>query len=489
MLHRRFVPIAAAALLVALPATPPAEATNGVHSANMTHVANVPYRFGSDLELTTLTADVGNGPEARDFVVAGSEGGGMRLIDVTDPTQPVVAQTFTCAAVQGDIQIFTRDGRTYAGYGIDNSGANLGTKCFQDGLALPAQASRAGEAPYGTFIIDITNPYVTSGPDRVRVVGWARLASGSHNTTVDPSGRWIYSSNQDLFPRLGVSSPRFQMEIFDLADLTNPTIATIVPLDTGVGTHDVTFSADGNRAYVAAITHTVIFDTTNKANPTQLGVILDPSVSIHHQADPVDLGGRRFVVVSDELAGVLVGSRVCGGGGLHVYDVTGPLELAPVKVGYYGIPRVEPGGDTRCSSHVFRVYPEQNLMTIGWYGAGTRVLDVSGLVGVSAGVSPAVGSVGAGIREVGSFFFPSGSTQSETWAAKVHHFDADGSAYIFANDYDRGLDVFRFDASAPPAPAVGTWLTGSTARAAKAQPLVGTTAYRPSCAVPRSARV
>lgn len=488
MSHRRFVPIVAAALLVAVPAAPPADATTGVHSANMAHVANVPYRFGTDLELTTLTADVGNGPEQRAFVVAGSDEGGMRLIDVTNPTTPVVAQTYSCGASQGDIQIFSRGGRTYAGYGIDNGGADLATKCFQDGLALPAQATRSGEPPYGTFIIDITNPYVTAGPDRVRVVGWARWSSGSHNTTVDPSGQWIYNSNQDLSPRLGLAGPRFQMEIFDLADLTNPTLSRIVPLNTGVGTHDVTFSADGNRAYVAAVTHTVIFDTTNKSNPTQLGVILDPAVSIHHQSDPVDVGGRRFLVVSDELAGALVGSRVCGGGGLHIYDVTGPLELAPVKVGYFGIPKVEPGGDSRCSSHVFRVYPEQNIMTIGWYGAGTRILDVSGLIGVSAGVSPAVGSLGTGVRELGSFYFPAGPGQSETWAAKVHRFDADGSAYVFASDYERGLDVFRFDASAPPAPAVGTWLAGSTPGRAKARPL-GTNAYAPSCALPQSARV
>lgn len=80
----------------------------------------------------------------------------------------------------------------------------------------------------------------------------------------------------------------------------------------------------------------MIFDTTDPGTPKQLGVVIDPAVSVHHQADPFDLDGRRFMIISDELAGVIVPSRVCGGGGgLHVYDITGPLEAAPVKVGFF----------------------------------------------------------------------------------------------------------------------------------------------------------
>ena len=490
MRHRRLIPLLAAAVLAALPTGPGAQAVDSVNSANMGHVANLAYgasNRGSDLELTTITVD----GVPRDFVIAGTEGNGMQLIDVTDPQNPVLAQNYPCGASQGDIQIFRRSGRTYAGYGIDNGGADLGTKCMQDGLALPGQPPAAEVAPYGTFIVDITNPYVTTGPDRVRVVGWARWSSGSHNTTIDPSGLWLYNSNQDLTPFISVTSPRYQMEIFSIADLAHPVLAKIVPLDTGLGTHDITFSADGQRAYVAAITHTVIFDTTDKGNPKQLGVVVDPAITIHHQADPVDLGGRRYMVVSDEIAGVLVPLYACPGGGLHVFDVTGPLELAPVKVGYFAIPQVEPGGNGRCSAHVFRVYPERNLMTIAWYGAGTRVLDVSGLVGASAGVSPVLGSVGAGIREVGSFYFADTDTQtgSQTWAAKIHHFEPNGSAYIFANDYDRGLDVFYFDATAAPAPSAGTWIAGRSAGLTQARAARGKVAgvYEPRCAVPLSA--
>lgn len=473
--------------------TPRAEAADVVATPNMAHVANLQYPIesyptgtpfnyegtqatprqgGTDLETVTLTVDRGNGPEARDFAVAGSYRNGLQLVDVTDPTNPVIAQTYDCGLAQGDVQIFTRGTRTYAAYAQDDiSGhANYSTQCFQDALGLHGlgtpQAPGDVEAieGYGTLIVDITDPYATTGADRVRVVGWARELDGSHNATVHPNGMWLYNSNQDLLPKTPINGQSvYRIEVFSLADLANPTKVFEVPLSTGTGPHDITFSADGTRAYVAAISHTVILDTSNAAAPAVIGVIEDPSVSIHHQADPIDLDGRRFLVVSDELIGVIEGSVACPGGGLHIYDVTGALERTPVKVGYFAIPQVAPPGQShaRCTAHVFRAYPDQGIMTIAWYGAGVRVLDINGLVGASAGLDPNIGgSLGAGMKEVGSFFFLETETQvgSQTWAAKVHRFAADGSAYIFANDLDRGFDVYRWDGTSPSGVDPGTWL-------------------------------
>lgn len=499
---KRLVVLALPALVAfgGFAAVQPAEALESMNTPNMAHVANLQYPLesypagtafayenqsgygpdvtprqgGTDLETTTLVADVGNGSEARDFVVAGSYRNGLQLIDVTDPENPVIAQTYGCGMAQGDVQIFTRGARSYALFAQDDiSGhANYFTTCFQDALALyglgtpqspgDAQAINA----YGTLIIDITNPYDSTSPDRVRTVGWARELDGSHNTTIDPSGNYIYNSNQDLIPKTPLNGQAvYPIEVFDISNLAAPVKVAEVALTTGTGPHDITFSPDGSRAYVAAVSHSVILDTTNRANPSVIGVIEDPTVSIHHQADPIDMNGRRYLVISDELIGVIEGLAVCPGGGLHIYDVTGDLERTPLKVGYYAIPQVAPPlqDHLRCTAHVFKAYPEQGIMTIAWYGAGVRVLDISNLAGVSAGLDPNLtGTVGVGVKELGSFYFPQTATQvgSQVWAAKVHHFEPDGSAYIFANDLDRGFDVFRFDATAPTATDLGTWTAG-----------------------------
>lgn len=480
----------------ALPTVPAAKADSvvGIGSSNLTHVQNLKYpvrdhkpeylegiketgldiskaQGGTDLELTTLTVD----GVARDFAVGGSYRNGLQLVDVTNPEAPVLAQAYDCYIGQGDVQVFHRDGRTYALYASEDNSTytNRNSQCFLD---VDFAGGREG---YGTFIIDITNPYVTDGPDRVRAVGFAKWRWGSHNTTISPDGNFIYNSNQDLIPT-------YQIEVFDIsgANIFNPQVVAKLPLLTGAGPHDITFNAEGTRAYAAALTHTVVIDTTTLASPKVIGSVIDPAISIHHQADPITindpiLGTRTFLVISDELAGVVQGSGVCPGGGLHIYDVTGELELAPLKVGAFFIPQVAPPGQLthrRCSAHVFRAYEDANgrdLMTIAWYGAGIRVLDISGLVGVSLGLQNGLGNVGPGIKQIGWRYFPNdqgfpGSFGSETWAVKIHHFEADGSAYLFASDLVRGFDVYKFDANAPESSESGDWLDAAAASAVRA---------------------
>jgi len=489
----RFAAVIAAAVGMSLVAPVEPQANMGVGTPNMSHVANIQYparpyptgaglwteslaNQGTDLETTTITVD---GVD-RDFVVAGSYRNGLQLIDVTDPTAPAVAQTFDCGIGQGDVQIIKRDGRTYAAYAQDDiaTDALLTSTCMREALTLrglPIPETPGDAEPikdrFGTLIIDITNPYVTEGDERVKVVGWAAWANGSHNATVSPDGMWLYNSNQDLVPKTPVKGQNlYQIEVFSLADLTNPVKVAAVPLNTGAGPHDITFSSDGTRAYVAAISHTVVLNTVDPANPTVIGTIVDPAISIHHQADPIDINGRRYVIVSDELAGVIEGAAACPGGGLHVYDVTGYLETAPLKVGAFYIPEVAPPGQThrRCTAHVFKFYPEQKKMTIAWYGAGVRVLDLSEMTGVTAGATTVVGSVGAGIKEIASYYFTQSDETtidgSQTWAAKIHRFEPDGSAYIFANDLDRGFDVYRYDATASESMDPGTWVAGQLAK-------------------------
>ncbi|MBW3659011.1 MAG: hypothetical protein KY457_10260, partial [Actinobacteria bacterium] len=211
----------------------------------------------------------------------------------------------------------------------------------------------------------------------------------------------------------------------------------------------------------------VIIDTSNPSAPSVVADIVDPAVTLHHQADPVDIGDRTFLIVNDELAGA-AGNEVCPGGGLHVYDITD--EASPQKVGAFFAPEVTVaegartgiGGAITCTAHVFRIYEEQQLLTIAWFGAGVRVIDLSGLADtppVSAGLGGE--TLTPGMREVGFYRDP---VDSDAWAAKVFAFEADGSAYLFSNDQTRGLDIYRYDATVPASSSSsGRWLSAEAA--------------------------
>jgi hypothetical protein len=466
--------------LAVLPGAPAPAAEEGVHSPNMRHVANLKYElrygktssFGTDLEFTKLRL----GGRMRNFALAGSYRNGLQIIDISKPSKPKIVGVYDCAIAQGDIQIFKRNKRTYVAYAADDisSDTNLTSKCYRF-----VGNTAINKTPYGTFIADITNPR------KPETVSFVPLKVGSHNQTVHPSGRYMYNSNSDL-------DERGTIEVIDISKFSKPKVVKVLDLQTGLDSHDITFNKEGTRAYSAALTHTLVLNTKKPANPKIIGRIIDPAINIHHQSDPITikdpiLGKKKFLVVTDELAGA-AGNGACPGGGLHVYDITGDLERNPVKVGFYNMPEVKPAGDEvvgghslTCTAHVLRMYPKQKLMTIAWYNAGVRVIDISGLAGFSVGANPAAGSIGAGMKEIGYYYFPN----SDTWSAKTNKFAKNGSFYLFGNDIARGFDVYRFDAKAKKAADPGTWLTPSAAAdqlAPNTRPVSETNA--PFCLIP-----
>jgi hypothetical protein len=142
-----------------------------------------------------------------------------------------------------------------------------------------------------------------------------------------------------------------------------------------------------------------------------------------------------------------------------VYETTGALERSPRKVGYWNIDTVGPTDavEGRCTAHVFDIHEDEQVMTIAYYNGGVRVVDISGLTGISLAGQQLTG---AGMKEVGSYRIQGG----EAWSAKTPEIESDGSFYLYGNDIERGLDVYRYTASAAPSAKAGTWL--SPARAA-----------------------
>jgi hypothetical protein len=457
----RRLALATALALLALAA--PAAAQTHRHSANMSHVKNLPYEarngtvpnFGTDIEFARLAG--------RQYALAGSYRNGLQIVDISRPEQARIAAVYDCGVTQGDVQVFRRadlPGRTFATYTSDTYGDGSST-CYRDAQALGFDVLKPdGTGRNGTFILEVTDPL------HPRTLSFAEVPQGSHNQTVHPSGRYMYNSNSDL-----ITSPQPAIEIIDMNDLSAPrTIGELaLPTRPGLGTesHDISFSADGTRAYSAALSQGVIIDTRNPAQPAIITSFLDPAINVWHEAEPftpTDALGREreFLVVEDEFAGA-VGTSQCPNGGVHVYEISGGLERSPQKVGYWNIDDVGPtdGVEGRCTAHVFDIHEAEQIMTIAYYNGGVRVVDLAGL------------ATGEGLRQVG-FYQIQGM---DSWSAKTPRIDPrTGDFYLYGNDTERGLDVYRFDASAPESPSAGVWLTPAQALArARARPTVALT--------------
>jgi hypothetical protein len=483
------------ATLVVVVAPDSAVADDSVHSPNLTPVANLTYaeRYGTganqgtDIEFARLRYK----GTVRDFALAGTYDNGLQLIDISTPSAPKLVGRYDCGVSQGDVQVFRRGGRTYATYTMD-AGYTLQeeSRCVQEARALGlldpttphpldidplgaiAPDSSYGRPGIGTYIADITDP------TKPRTVSFVGVAKGSHNQTVHPSGEYLYNSNSQLYS----TALHAGIEVYDIRDFGKSKLVSVLPLPPvpGLGSesHDISFNEAGTRAYSAALSHTAIIDTTFVDRPSILSVVVDPAINVHHQATKATLTDatlgvtRDFLFIEDEFAGA-AGFDPCPSGGLHVYDVTGPLELAPLKVGYWNIadlrhPAVDGAVGVPCTMHVFQLHDQAGLLTTAFYNGGVRVVDIKGLVGV------ALGGTGVGMKEIAHARF----ADSMTWAAKVARIANDGSFFLYGNDMNRGLDVYRFDPKAAASDGLSTWLAGA------ALPASGTTMsadYRPFC--------
>lgn len=421
--------------------------TAGTATGGMEHVANVQYpadtrpQTGTDLEFIRVD-DI-------PYVVAGTTSNGMQIVDVSDPTVPVLVATLDCPINQGDVQIIDRADGPFATYTADS---NIGTRgeastCGQD-LGLPSNWQ-------GTVLVDLSDP---ANPVAVSAV---QISTGSHNMTVHPGGNFLYNSNSEL-----VIDTTPTIEIVDITDVRNPVRMPdfsypFNPSSLGANSHDVAFRADGLRGYSASLSNTLIMDTSDPGSPTLITSIENPRINVEHDVKHVPLTDstgveREFLFVGDEIAGA-IGNGACPGGGITIFEITGDLELAPVDLGTWFINDLTGVDDTirgegegeagtaRCTAHVFAVYPEQGLLTIAWYERGVRVLDISGLAdyaGTPAAALPVptVLGDGIGITEIGSYVF----TDQDTWSFKTNRIEADGSFYGYGNDLSRGLDVYYF---------------------------------------------
>jgi hypothetical protein len=459
--------------MLALAAAPAfGQTTSGEHSDNMQFVKNLPYELrngateivGTDIEFARIGG--------RQYAIAGSYRNGMQIVDITNPREAKIVAVYDCGVTQGDPQVFRqadKPGRVFVSYASDTFGDGTST-CYQEAAALGFETKQSnGQGRNGSFIAEITDPL------HPKTVSFVEVTQGTHNGTIHPSGNYLYNSNSDLI----YQSPQPAIEVFDISNFAVPTKVKELTLPTfpGLGTesHDISFKSDGSRGYSAALSQGVVINTENPADPTVISTWTDPAINVWHQMEPyttTDASGRErtFLIAEDEFAGA-AGGPVCPSGGFHVYEATGELEKAPEKVGYWNIDDVGFSGDATgtCTAHVFRIHQREQLMTAAFYNGGVRVVDLSGLTGISLGGTQVVGE---GMKEIGYYRMP----DADSWSAKTPQINRKtGDFYLFGNDMKRGLDIYHFDGEGTKPKSRGKWMSAEEARIALAgRPAPGT---------------
>lgn len=327
-----------------------------------------------------------------------AEGGGVYVIDITNPPQAHVVAVVPCVVSQGDIQV-SYDKKTLL-LGHDSAGG-------------PEACTGLGVT--GFLTIDISNPV------KPKVVGHA-TGDGAHNMTAHPTKPIVYVSNSGLVP-----GARSRIQIWSIKNPAKPELLGEVK-SLPHAPHDISFNKKGTMAVTAAISHFDIWDTSDPVHPTILYESQCPGCSITHDAKftPDD----KHILIGDEGGGG--GAYACPGGAFYVYDFSAPP--VPVLTGIY-----EPaefivnhdGAVGSCTSHVFEISRDSTKVAISWYSLGTRYLDISAAIGVTVGSARDP----EGMKECG-WFHPEGGV---TWSSK---FSTD-EKYITSNDEDRGFDIFK----------------------------------------------
>lgn len=389
--------------------------------SGMTWWAQVPGVVGTDVEFLERSG--------RRYAVVGAMGEGFKIFDVTDGEHPVPAGVYLSSGYQNDIQ-------------ISGNLAILATDLPPD-PRFPT-CTTCGEFE-GIELVDVTN---LGAPVKL-----ADLATdgGAHNSTLIGSTVYLSNPSRDAIDVVDVSDPRLPRVIQRLSTASRCAASPYPCRDLGQAgwdPHDVTARTrpdKGHRLYVGAIDASFILDVNDPRKARVVSRIPngDPAsyanIQISHQADPSPDG--RLLVISDERGGG-VEEVTCPGGALHVYDITS--EAHPRKLGAYFVNYTGAGN---CTAHNFRFLPESNVLTVGWYSAGTWVVDLSGPAGEgeldNSATNP--GQKTTWGRTLGFAIMPG----ADTWAAKTLGPDPDGRLFIVTGDITRGMDVLELTARLP----------------------------------------
>lgn len=348
--------------------------------------------------VTNADANSTQGIWVEDGIAYLSGGPGLRILDVSTPSEPrLLAEAVETTTGSRDVDLLHHpDGRTYAVLAKDGG---------------------------GIAVIDVTDP------DDPRPVSQVDIFA--HNIAVVPGSTLVYSSRSTSVhvPDPGTTG---QVDIVDLAEPAEPAVSVFQfpaaamaqgapkPV-TATTCHDITFEPEKDWALCAGISETHVWDITDPAAPEIIQVVTWPGNQIHHAA--WSARGGELLIIGDEFGGAIAGPACSEApnpyAALWFVDIS---DLAtPVPLGYYQVSYDSAAEDNTalCTTHFGTLVEDRDLFVIGWYTAGTALVDFSD---PSAPVEVA-------------HYRPDGAVN--TWEARYH----DG--HVYTGDTQRGMDVLR----------------------------------------------
>ena len=329
---------------------------------------------------------------------------GFRIIDTTDPSNPVTVSDFACNGPQSDVSVAEADdGSWYLFQSIDTP------QTVEECNSANTNYTTDPDAFEGIRIIDITDP---AAPEFVDAVA---TDCGSHTHSLVPGSHTSLEGDENLvylyissYPLSGQQQPGINPNGTECTpphkkisivtvDLANPTAATVVERgqDLFTKTFDfggVTFAAchdiaiglgvnpnhnnPGDWAAGACFEEGQLWDISNPTNPQFVNRWRNDNnttIDLYHSAGFTWDG--KLLIFGDEAG---------GGGGARcrfTKDQQGRFwfhEFDSMKiVGSYKIPRSQAG---TCTAHIYNPVPTTNnkyLLSSSWYTGGTSVVNFS----------------------------------------------------------------------------------------------------------------
>jgi hypothetical protein len=351
--------------------------------------ANVEHIMTVPLEQGTAT-----GAHVIDDILYMTSWRSMSIYDVSDPLAPVLLS------------------RTPLGFRFQNENVSTNGKI----LLISEQAP-----------VDRLHVWDVSDPENPTELS-SLLLAGTHTATCILDCSWSYGS----YDFVGPQGPLTGGQLVDLADPANPVDAGHYNHDLpATQTHDVTEVRPG-RVLTASAPLQLLDVREDPANPKLLAVGTNDDKRMHTARWPRN-ARDRFILTTFETNGNPRCTEQSGEfttWNAHKWWRTGvfePIDEYRVASGTYldGSPAVNQLG---CSAHWFEEHPtfrNGGLVAAGFYEHGVRFLDVDRQGKIS---------------EVGYFMGWGGSTSAAYWLT---------DEIVYSIDYSRGIDILRFDRTAP----------------------------------------
>ena len=339
----------------------------GSHAESLAVVARLEYDMGGDLQFQRRSGAhvLGGVPvnEVRDIVFASAHSdssrtdGGIEVVDVTDPHEPLRLFRIPCPGYQSDVAVH----ETWLLQTIDLPASNIG--CDSAWLDETGATSVDRSGIGGVRIFDVTDPAEPVLIAFIEVAG----AEAVHNVTILPWAGVAYLSELD--GDLGIIDLNRQPFSYQAVRVDS------IAAEMASSCHDIGLDPFRRLAFCAAnLAETYILDVSDPRQPAYITTINNPGLSRHHAAQMAS-DGSTLVLQAEYDHPPPVSSDAPAG--LWFYDLTDPLD--PRLLGSWAPDSCEPTeqAERACSSHNFNFVPGAALVVASWRYEGMFLVDFS----------------------------------------------------------------------------------------------------------------